>query len=66
MRTSIVKILFSAFCAILFAQDAASETWTVTKWNYSSKDKEKEKKKAFSYAVNNARDGDIIQIGKSF
>ena len=62
MRTSIVKILFSAVCAILFAQGISAAEWNITKWNYSSKDKEKEKKKAFSYAVNNASDGDIIQL----
>ena len=30
-------------------------------WNYS---KDREKEKAFSYAVNNAKDGDIIQLEK--
>ena len=63
MRTPIVKILFFAVCAILFAQDVFADTWTVTKWNYSPNDKDRDKKKAFSYAVNNAKDDDIILIG---
>ena len=64
MRTSIVKIMFYVVCAILIVQDVFATTWTVTKWNYSPNDKDKDKKKAFSYAVNNAKDDDIIEIGE--
>ena len=59
MRTSIVKTLLLAVCAILFAQEVSARKWTITMWNYS---KNKEKENAFTYALNNASDGDILEI----
>ena len=59
MRISIIKTLLLAFCAIIFAQEVSAKKWTITMWNYS---KNKEKEKAFTYALNNASDGDILEI----
>ena len=59
MRTSIVKTLLLAVCAILFAQEVSAKKWTITMWNYS---RNKDREKAFTYALNNASDGDILEI----